>query len=261
LQPFRREQRLTGIQIVKSRQIKGILMRGFILMAMFVTSFASAGWSDYEEVRDLDLDANGIKTLSIVSGPGSMDVRGVAGLDRIEVEARIVVQGKDNDQALRFLEKNMKLTLQEDGGVARLEADFDPHLFGWGADAYIVLDVSVPKGMAVDIEDAAGSIDVAGTEGDLSIDDGSGSITVKDVANLRIDDGSGSIKIANATGDVSIVDGSGSITVRHVGGSVSVDDGSGSITVSDIEKDVVIIDDGSGGLNVSDVRGTVEQET
>lgn len=236
-------------------------MRGFILIAMFVTSLASAGWSDYEEVRDLDLAANGIKKLSINSGAGSMEIRGVAGSDEIAVKARIVVQNKDEDDALRFMEKYMTLTLQQNGSEARLEAQFDSHHFGWGSNAYIVLDVSVPKGMTVDIDDGSGSMDVADIEGDVSIDDGSGSIDVRNVANLKIDDGSGSISVESASGDVSIVDGSGSITVRHVGGSVTIDDGSGSIKVSDVEKDLVIVDDGSGGLTHSDVRGRVDQKT
>jgi len=236
-------------------------MRGFILIAMFVTSLASAGWSDYEEVRNLDLSANGIKKLSINSGAGSMDVRGIDGIDKIAVKARIVVQHKDDADAVRFIEKNMTLTLRQDGSEARLEALFDSHIFGWGADAYIVLNVSVPKGMAVDIDDSSGSMDVADIEGDVSIDDGSGSIDVRNVANLKIDDGSGSISVEDASGDVSIVDGSGSITVRHVGGSVTIDDGSGSINVSDVENDLIIIDDGSGGLTHSNVRGKVDQKT
>ena len=236
-------------------------MRAYLLMAMFVTSLASAGWSDYEEKRDLELDAAGIDMLAIRSGPGSLDVRGVDGLDGIRVEAKIVVPRKDDADAQQYLQKNMNLSLQRDGSVAKLDALFDSHLFGWNGDAYIALEVSVPKGMAVDIEDSSGSIELADTEGDVSIDDGSGSIEVRNVANLKIDDGSGSITVSDASGDVSIVDGSGSITVRHVGGSVTLDDGSGSMKVSDVENDLVIVDDGSGGVSISDVRGKVDQKT
>jgi len=236
-------------------------MRAYILMALFATSAASAGWSDYEENRDLELDATSIETLSIRSGAGSMDVRGVDGLDKIEVKARIVVPRKDDAGAQQYLQKYMKLSLQQDDNAATLEAQFESRLFGTGGDAYIVLDISVPKGMAVDIEDSAGSIDVADTAGDVTIDDGSGSINVRNVASLKIDDGSGSITVSDVSGDVSIVDGSGSITVRHVGGSVTLDDGSGSMKVSDVENDLIIVDDGSGGLSISDVRGRVDQET
>ena len=54
-------------------------MRSFIVMAMFVASFAHAAWTDYTEERDLALDAGGINSLQIRAGAGSMEVRGVDG--------------------------------------------------------------------------------------------------------------------------------------------------------------------------------------
>jgi hypothetical protein len=236
-------------------------MRSFIVIAMFVASLAQAGSSDYEQVRNLDLDVDGISELSIIAGAGSMDVTGVKGLDKISVKATIVVPDEDEDDALEVIEKTMTLSLQQEGSEARLSAWFDDGVFGSGRDAHIALEVSVPQGLSVNIDDGSGSLDVIDIMGDVTIDDGSGSIDVDNVANLTIEDGSGSIDVDNASGDVSIVDGSGSINVDHVNGSVTIDDGSGSIKVSDVEHDVIIIDDGSGGLTIKDVRGNVDQET
>jgi len=236
-------------------------MRSFIVMAMFVVSLAHAGWSDYEEVREMDLDADGISRLSIKAGAGSMDVTGVKGLDRIAVKATIIVPDADEDEAVGVIDKNMTLSLHQDDSEAQLDSWFKAGFMGLGSNAHIVLEVSVPQGMAVNIDDGSGSIDVTDVAGDVTIDDGSGSIDVSNVAHLKIDDGSGSIDVVNAAGDVSIVDGSGSINVKHVQGSVTIDDGSGSIKVSDVERDLIIVDDGSGSVSFSDIRGTVEQET
>jgi len=236
-------------------------MRSFIVMAMFVATFAEADWSDYEEVRDLSLDAEDISQFSIKAGAGSMDVTGIEGQTNITVKATIVVPDADEDDAKKVIAKEMKLSLQQKGSEARLNSWFDQGFMGFGADAYIVLDVKVPMGMSVDIDDGSGSLDVSDVGGDVTIDDGSGSIDVSNVANLKIDDGSGSIDVRHAAGDVSIVDGSGSITVKHVAGSVTIDDGSGSIKVSDVEKDFTVVDDGSGSVSFSDVRGTVDAET
>ncbi len=222
---------------------KGTLMRSFIVMTMFAASLVQAGWSDYEEVRDLDLDVDGVSQLSIKAGAGSMDVTGVKGLEKIAVKATVIVPDVDEEKALKVIGKSMTLSLEQQGNEARLNAWFDDGFMGFGPNAHIVLEVSVPQGLSV------------------NIDDGSGSIDVDNVANLKIDDGSGSIDVENASGDVSIVDGSGSITVKHVGGSVTIDDGSGGIRVSDVENDLVIVNDGSGGLSISDVRGSVDQET
>ncbi len=236
-------------------------MRSFVVMAMFVASFAHAAWNDYTEVRDLALDADSIDTLEIKAGAGSMDVQGVEGQDAVQVKATIVISGADEDDAPSIIEKNMTLTLDERGGKAYLEAVFDEGWMGWNDGARIDLEVEVPVGMAIAIDDSSGSIDIMGVQADVKIDDGSGSLDVRDVANLVIEDGSGSIDVANASGDVSIVDGSGSIKVRSVAGSVTIDDGSGSIKVSDVEKDLILVDDGSGSFKYSDVRGRVEQDT
>jgi hypothetical protein len=236
-------------------------MRSLIVMAMFTVSLAHAGWSDYEEIRNLDLDADGISQLTINAGAGSMDVTGVKGLDKINVKATIVVPDEDEDKALRVIEKTIQLSLEESAGTAKLEAWFDSGLMSFGSRAYIVLEVSVPQGMAVNIDDGSGSIDVVDLAGDLTIDDGSGSIDIRNVAHVRIDDGSGSIDLVDVAGDVSIVDGSGSISIEHVQGSVTIDDGSGSIEVTDIDSDLIIVDDGSGGLRFTDIRGTVDADT
>lgn len=234
-------------------------MRSFIVMGMFVAGFAQAGWNDYEEVRELTLDS--VERLNIKAGAGSMDVFGVDGADQVHVKALIIVPGKDEDDARKIIEKKMVLSLEQKGNDGYLEAWFEDGFMGWGPDAHIVLEVNVPSGTAVDIDDSAGSIEVKDVAGDVSIDDSSGSIRVAGVADLTIDDGSGSIKVSGATGDVYIEDGSGSITVKHVGGSVTIDDGSGSINVSDVERDFVVIDDGSGGIRHSNVRGSVDTES
>ncbi len=88
-------------------------MRSLIVMAMFTVSLAHAGWSDYEEIRNLELDADGISQLTINAGAGSMDVTGVKGLDKINVKATIVVPGKDEDKAIRVIEKRIQLSLEE----------------------------------------------------------------------------------------------------------------------------------------------------
>jgi DUF4097 and DUF4098 domain-containing protein YvlB len=236
-------------------------MRSFIVIAMFTASLAQAGWTDYEEVRNLDMAAAGISELKINAGAGSMDVTGVEGLDRITVKATIVVPGEDQDKAVKMIEKRIRLSLDKSGGDAKLDAWFESGLVSFGSSPHIALEVNVPRGMAVNIDDGSGSIDVVDVAGDVTIDDGSGSIDIRNVAHVKIDDGSGSIDIVNAAGDVSIVDGSGSISVRHVAGSVTVDDGSGSIEVTDIDSDLIIVDDGSGSLKYADIRGVVDADT
>lgn len=236
-------------------------MRGLLIMAMFLASFADAAWNDYKTVRELRLEAGGIDNFEIDAGAGSMDVKGVVGLEEIEIVATLVVPKSDEDTAMEFIEKKLRLSLDRSGDRARLVSHFKQGVFSSGSAARIDLEITVPRGMSIDIDDGAGSIELVDLGGDVSIDDGSGSITVAGVARLSIDDGSGSIDVSSAAGDVSIVDGSGSIEVSSVAGSVTIDDGSGSIKVRDVEQDLIIVDDGSGGLSYADVRGTVKEDS
>lgn len=236
-------------------------MRSFIVVTLFVAALASAAWNDHTETRDMQLDADGIRMLEIDAGAGSMDVKGVSGVDSIVVGATIVVSGSSEDKAAKLIDRKMKLSLESHGDRALLVSDFESGVFGRRPDARIDLEITVPAGIALRIDDGSGSIDIADVAADVAIDDGSGSIDVRNVAGVIIDDGSGSIDVAEAAGDVSITDGSGSISVRSVGGSVTIDDGSGSIRVNDVEKDLVIVDDGSGSQSFTNIKGAIDQDS
>ncbi len=235
-------------------------MRSFIVMAMFSASLAHASWSDFEEVRVLEVDAGSVSEFFIDAGAGSMTVNGDAGAKLIEVTATIQVDTGDEEKARKAIAKHLTLTLDLDGDRAILKSFFDNGLWG-GTGGSIKLEIIVPTGIALRIDDGSGSIVIEDVEADVEIEDGSGSIKIYNVGAVDIDDGSGSIDIRNASGDVVIVDGSGSIKVKAVNGSVTIDDGSGSIDVNDIENDLIILEDGSGGVSVSDVRGNVELDT
>jgi hypothetical protein len=224
---------------------------------MFAASLTHAAWNGYTEDRLLELDADGVSRLDIDAGAGSLLVAGASGTNKIQVTATINVPDKDEDDALEIIEKRLRLSLDAADGEARLEAYFDNSAWSWGDSPTVDLDVRVPHGLDLVVDDSSGSLEITDSQSRVEIDDGSGSIRVAGVTSLVIDDGSGSIKVADVAGDVEIEDGSGSITVEKVGGSVTIDDGSGSIDVDDVELDLVIVDDGSGGLDVANVRGDV----
>lgn len=230
---------------------------------MFMASLANAAWADYEEVRELTLDTRGIDTLNIDNGSGSIDITGESGSGDIMVTATILVPGKNESKAQKKIENDLVLTLEQDSGRAVLKAYFEQGgLFNFGDSPSVQLEVRMPEGLHLEVDDGSGSIEVENVRGDIVLDDGSGSITMAEVGgNVEIEDGSGSISVRGVGGDISINDGSGSIKVRGVAGSVIVDDGSGSIDVSDVEEDLIIVEDGSGGLDFSNISGRVETES
>jgi DUF4097 and DUF4098 domain-containing protein YvlB len=235
-------------------------MRSFIVMAMFLASFTASAASDYTETRDFTIDADGLELFFINAGAGRIDVEGVDGTDRIEVKATIIIPDTDEDDALKMIEKKLELGLERKDSQAILKSWFEGGFWGFGDDGRIDLEIRAPATLPISIDDGSGSIEVRNFVADVMIDDGSGSIEVQTVGALDIDDGSGSIVATDVAGDVFVDDGSGGITLEKVGGSVTIDDGSGSIDVRDVAGDLIILDAGSGSVSFSDIRGTVEHD-
>jgi hypothetical protein len=236
-------------------------MRVFLILGMFTASLTNAAWHEYEEVRNLTLDAGGINTVEIEAGAGSLDVRGNPGAKKISVTALIQVPGKSDEKAQKVIESDLVLTLERDGDVAVLIGYFDSSSWGWDDNPSVRLEVEVPESVGLDIEDGAGSIEIRDVLGEIIVEDGSGSLQMTNIGGeVRVIDGSGSISVERVGGDISIEDGSGSITVQDVRGSVIIDDGSGSINVTDVDEDLVIENAGSGSLNFARVNGHVEKK-
>ncbi len=237
-------------------------MRGLILLvATLLAAPALADWDDYDyiEERELSVAAGGVDEFVIEAGAGSLKIEGERGADAIMVRATIQVSGAEDDKARDFIAKRMELSLESDGDRAFLVSGFRDGGMGWGnKSGAIALDIVIPEGMALEIDDGSGSIVITDTLADIRLDDGSGSIKIRGAGNIKVDDGSGSIDISDASGNVRVDDGSGSVTVVGVAGNVSVDDGSGSIKVRDVQGDFRVIDDGSGSINYSNVLGQVD---
>lgn len=234
-------------------------MRTILILGMFTASLASAAWHDYEETRDFTLDASGVNTVDIQAGAGSLEVHGSKDARAISVTAIIQVP-ENEEKARKIIEKNMVLSLERNGDSAVLNGYFESSGWGWHDSPGIRLEVELPERMALKIDDGAGSIKIRDVSGDIRVEDGSGSLHMTNVGgDIVIVDGSGSLFVDGVGGSISIDDGSGSITVKNVRGSVVVDDGSGGISVTDVDEDLIIKDDGSGSLNFARVNGHVEK--
>ncbi|MDJ0919270.1 MAG: hypothetical protein QNJ05_16040 [Woeseiaceae bacterium] len=230
----------------------------FLLVLASAAAWASDRDDDYSEERVLAVDSNGVDVLDIDAGAGSLKITGTEGPDDgIVVLAVVRVDTENEDKATDFISKRLELTLDRDDDKVRLVSKFNSGLSMWGPSGRIDLDVKVPTGTAINVDDGSGSVAVDGVAGDLLIDDGSGSLRLGNVGNVEIDDGSGSINVSNVAGSILIDDGSGGMTIRSVEGNVTISDGSGGVTVDDVRGDLIIEDKGSGSVNISNVDGEV----
>jgi len=235
-------------------------MRSLVVMAMFASSLTYAAWNGYTETRDLRLATDGVDILEIDAGAGSILVTGVA--DGVEIVAKAIIHVDDDDEedAREYIAKDLVLKLEKKRSRAVLDAFFEQNNRRLNNGGAVDLEVSVPHGLRMFIDDGSGSIQIEDVQSDVEIDDGSGFIKVSGARSVVIDDGSGPVEVFDVVEDVEVDDGSGDIRIRSVGGTVTIDDGSGEIDVRDVEKDLDIIDAGSGSVRIANVRGTVYRD-
>lgn len=226
----------------------------------------------YEDERTAVLELGPAEALAVSAGSGTLRVEGRAGLREVRAVGRLCASERE------YLE-DMDVRLERRGSTLEVRAVYPAGSDRRGRNddyARIDLVIEAPEGVAADIEDGSGSLElralgtvrlqdgsgsikVDDARGDVRIDDGSGSIEVVGVAgDLEIQDGSGSIDARRVRGRVDVRDGSGSVTLREVDGSVEVADGSGSIDVAGVGGDFIVRSDGSGGIRHSDVSGRVD---
>ena len=263
------------------------------VLVLAATAAPAHAWNDcqYREPRNLDLAADGVRTLVIRARAGDLAVRGGPG-NTVVVRGEACSSEADQLASIRLVQSRSGDTL-----TVVVEIPEDDNRWG-NLQRALDLDLTVPARLAVRLQDSSGDVEVRGvaavvaedSSGDLELDaiagdveirDSSGEIVVRDAGgNVRIpSDSSGDITVRGVLGNVSIEeDSSGSITIADVGGDARVDsdssgdieferitgsaevgrDSSGGIEADDIGRDFVVRSDGSGGISHDRVRGRVD---
>lgn len=245
---------------------------GFALLALTAGTAYAQDRCRHEDERNQALDLAGATRLDVESGAGTLKIVGKSGL------SRVVIRGKACASDADMLD-DIKLESSRSGSTIVVKANVhnDFSSSRWRHNQYARLDIviEVPAGLAADIQDGSGSIELENL-GAVDIEDGSGEIDASNLAAVTIDDGSGAIKLSDIRGPIDIRDGSGRIDLQNIAGEVVIRDSSGeidirgtrgnvrirdlsgSIDVADIGGDFVVTSDGSGGIDYANVRGRVD---
>jgi hypothetical protein len=244
--PHRREEEREALpeEVPVMKFVTPLIVTG-ALLALPLASAASD--CPFTEPRDATLDASGATSLRVEAVAGSLQIRGRAGLSEVRVTGMACAPDQDTLDEIA-------LETDRRGDTLYVEAetpDGDWRRHGPALD----LEIEVPEGLLLEVEDGSGSLQIEGVRG-LELEDGSGDILVRDIAeHVEIDDGSGELEVTAVGGEVRVRDGSGNLTIEHVTGPVSIEDGSGEITVRDIEAGVTITEDGSGSIELDHLGG------
>ncbi len=226
-----------------------------VIALLFVTQFVLAR-NEISFEKELNIGASDSSRIFIDVGAGSLKLQG-ADVDKVSLKAKIYSKEYSRLDKLQSVFANkMELSLAQRNGSIVLKSLNKKSLFSFSnPNISVDLDVLIPRGMKVEIDDGSGPMTISDINNSVEIDDGSGSITIKNiVGNVLIDDGSGNSNLTNIDGNITIDDGSGTITIDYVTGDVTIDDGSGSIIINNLQGKFNLEDSGSGSIQVNGKR-------
>lgn len=215
---------------------------------------AAAQWSGsdrYTAPRNATVDAKGATLVEVSARAGTLEIEGVAGITEVRVKG--TARASDED----YLDE-IKLRAERRGNRVLVIVDI-PQRNGFSfnyVNRALDLIIQVPKGMALNVEDSSGDIEIRHV-GALDLEDSSGEIELEDVAgDLLVDDSSGEIRVRTVHGDIRVNDSSGAIDIEDVTGRVVIeDDSSGDIDITDVTGSVEIENDSSGDIDVRRISG------
>ncbi|MFS0556678.1 DUF4097 family beta strand repeat-containing protein [Brevibacillus sp. 179-C9.3 HS] len=218
-----------------------------------------------EEKRQLELSAESIEALDIVTDSGDLIVKGDEKATAIRVDADIKTKNVKPEDIF--------ITLEKDGNTATLRSEMNTDIGFNYVD--MTLTVTVPAQLPITLTDGSGDIDMTeltgkitieddsgdirltNTGGETEIRDQSGDIRIKDASALKlIEDDSGDIFMENTGGNVEIHDQSGDMVIRNHKGDMKISDESGDMVIDTVEGNVLIENDGSGERTVLNIKGS-----
>jgi hypothetical protein len=227
------------------------------MVAVLATGSAQAWNCAHERNLDATLDLADAQTLTVRAAAGDLVVNGRAGLSEARIRGKLCASNEEWLDEARIdtvggRDAEISVALPDSSGWSLMGSRY----------VYMDLEIDVPEGLALDISDSSGDIDIERIAGGVVLDDSSGDIELKDIGGdvLVRRDSSGSIYGRNIEGSARVErDSSGEIEFREVRGDFVVErDSSGDIVADTIGGDFRVLKDGSGDIEVRGVEGDVE---
>ncbi len=230
-------------------------------------------YSQYATSARLVFPSDSISEVKLRTGAGKLEVKPSEN-NTIELEATIENRSLGKKKARKFIEKYMRLSMENVNGTLEVisyfegtKRKFNNRRYGLGhmietPGSKINVVLKVPQDIYIGLNDHSGAISIHDLKNDVKLRDRSGGINIKNVqGNLEIHDGSGGLSIFNHEGNLTINDGSGRIYLDGIGMkeqdyTIKIKDASGGISGQGLGGDVSMIDT-SGNLRLKNISGNV----
>jgi len=167
-----------------------------------------------------------------------------------QLEGVVNVTGWDRDEMrviATYDEDEGQLDIRQSGGTIHVAAKGE-----WGEPVYGELELSVPRGMAIEMTGVSLEVTIEGSAGDVTVSTADGSIF--------LDGGSGNVALNAVDGSVTVGRASGKIAINAVDGDVSVSESSGAIAATAVDGDVTLDGITSDNVSVNAVDGDISYD-
>lgn len=188
------------------------------------------------------IDARNVKSLTISTGPGSLEIIAEDGLQSIEIAGWVGAKAASRVEAER-LGKEVVLQVRSAQTENPVVAVTSPRIASSEQTYRYDVVVRVPSRLRVSVEDSEGDVTIAGVLGGVRLTNASGEVRVSGVGGgLELDNSGGPTRVSEVTGRVAIRDGKGDLVVSGVTGDIEVDDADGSLRIQNISGNVIARD-------------------
>jgi DUF4097 and DUF4098 domain-containing protein YvlB len=137
-----------------------------------------------------------------------------------------------------------QITVDVRGSVVEVDASRR-----YGMPSFVEYDLTVPRGMAMELGGVSTEITVEGAVGDIDASSVEGGISIRGAQ--------GTVSANSVEGDIVIQGGTGTVRVNGVDGEIHVSDARGEVVVETVDGDVTLDNIDAASVDASTVDGTV----
>jgi hypothetical protein len=185
---------------------------------------------------------------------GSVTLHGEPGRD-VKISATIRAQASSHEEAESFAQK-IKIEVQQTGEGVRIKTIYPEDEKRWfhsskNSSWSVSYDIGMPSDAPITVRNSFGGVEVTGVRGLADIENGYGTLIVRDAGTGRWTNAFGSVELTGAAGNASVSDNNGSVQVSDVKGTLEVRNRFGSITTRNIQG-AATITGGNGTVTLTD---------
>jgi hypothetical protein len=190
---------------------------------------------------------------------GSMRLHGESGRD-VKISATIRAQASSREEAESFAQK-IKIEVQQTGEGVRIKTIYPEEEKKWfhfskNSSWSVSYDIGMPSDAPIMVRSSFGGVEITGVHGAADVENGYGTLIVRDAGIGRWTNAFGSIELTGAAGNVSVSDNNGSVQVSDVKGALEIRNRFGSISTRNIQG-AATITGGNGAVVLTDAASAI----